>query len=456
MKKILSIIFLGAALFATTSCVSEEDLLFDKSAAERLNEASDLYSQRILDSKHGWALEYFPHSSTDEDLPLKGAGFLMLAKFEADKSVVVGMNNFMSGNAYKEDRSVWEVITDNGPVLSFNSHNDCIHAFSVPEDISGTSEDETGKGMEGDYEFVMVDVPEGGDYILLKGKKRGAYSRMTRLDEETDFQEYLADVKNFTNKAFNPKAPNSVVVNIGEESFNMIMAQDGGQHGIVKMWPCGSDSTFTKVVRPILVTRHGTKDNYTYNVRFRNAIKVAEEVSEQEFVFDENTQVFTGVTDSDNKICGPDPTEFMAEKLERSATLNFTTTMDASSDFTNALNAIKDEFSAVKYTFNNIKFKKSDEGVYRAAVAYRNNKKQNVTTYYDFNYSQASDGSLTFQYVGPSNASGETLLNSVPSIAAFFNLLNGSYKVASYDSPLNLSTVKFYSGDKFFVTSPTF
>lgn len=455
MKKNLSIIFLGAALFATTSCVSEEDLLFDKSAAERLNEASDLYSQRILDSKHGWALEYFPHSSTDEDLPLKGAGFLMLAKFEADKSVVVGMYNFMSHNTYEEDRSVWEVITDNGPVLSFNSHNNCIHAFSVPEDIAGTSEDETGKGMEGDYEFVMVDVPENGDYILLKGKKRGAYSRMTRLDEETDFQEYLTDVRNFTNKAFDPKAPNNVVVNIGEESYNMIMAQDGGQHGIVKMWPCGSDSTFTKVVRPILVTRHGTKDNYTYNVRFRNAIKVAEEVSEQEFVYDANAQKFIGVTDSNNSITGPDATEFMAERIEHFATLNFAATMEASTDITNALNAIKDEFGAVKYTFNNIKFKKNDDG-YRATVAYRNNKKQNVSTNYDFNFTQNADGSLSFQYVGPNNASGESLLNSVPSIATFFNLLSGSFKVTHYDSPLNLSTVKFYSGDKFFVTSPTF
>lgn len=455
MKKILSIILLGAALFSTSSCVSEEDLLFDKSAAERLNEASDLYTQRVLASPHGWVLEYYPHSSTDEDLPLKGAGFLMLTKFESDKSVVVGMNNTLTGGNYMEDRSVWEVLTDNGPVLSFNSHNNVLHKFSVPEDISGTSEDETGKGFEGDYEFVMVDVPENGDYIMLKGKKRGAYSRMTRLDEETDFQEYLNDVKNFTNKAFDPKAPNNTVVTIGDKGYNMIMAQDGGQYGIVKMWPCGTDSTFTKEVRPILVTRHGVKDNYKYSVRFRGAVKGGNDVSEQEFVFDANAQKFVGVENSENTICGPEPTEFMAEKLERSATLNFSSTMEASAELSAAINAIKDEFNAVKYTFNNIKIKKNDDG-FRAAVAYRNSKKQNVTTNFNFTYVKNSDGTLSFKYEGPNNASAETLLNSVPSIETFFNLLNGSYQVTYYDSPLNLSTVKFFSGDKFFVTSPTY
>lgn len=455
MKKILSIILLGAALFSTSSCVQEEDLLFDKSAAERLNEASDVYSKRILASPHGWVMEYFPHSSTDEDAPLKGAGFLMLTKFEADKSVVVGMNNAVTGTNYWEDRSVWEVLTDNGPVLSFNSHNKCIHAFSVPEDISSTSENETGKGFEGDYEFVMVDVPESGDYIMLKGKKRGAYSRLTRLDEETDFQEYLNDVKNFSNKAFDPKAPNSTVVTIGDKNYNMIMAQDGGQYGIVKMWECGTDSTFTKEVRPMLVTRHGVKDAYKYSIRFRNAVKVSDEVSEQEFVYDETAQKFVGVTSSSNEICGPEPTEFMAEKLERSATLNFSATMDASAELSTAINAIKDEFNAVKYTFNNIKIKKNDDG-FRAAVAYRNSKKQNVTTNYDFTYTKNTDGTISLQYVGPNNASGETLINSVPSIVTFFNALSDSYKVTYVDSPLNLSTVKFYAGDKYFVTSPTY
>lgn len=452
MKKILSIIFLGAALFATTSCVSEEDLLFDKSAAERLNEASDLYSQRILDSKHGWALEYFPHSSTDEDLPLKGAGFLMLAKFEADKSVVVGMNNFMSRNAYKEDRSVWEVITDNGPVLSFNSHNDCIHAFSVPEDIAGTSEDETGKGMEGDYEFVMVDVPEGGDYILLKGKKRGAYSRMTRLDEETDFQEYLTDVKNFTNKVFDTKAPNNVVVNIGEESYNMIMAQDGGQYGIVKMWPSESDSTFTKVLRPILVTRHGTKDNYTYNVRFRNAIKVAEDVTEQEFVYSEDAKKFVGVTDEANSIVGENPTNFFAHALRDLHTWNVHKTA-VSDQYSAALAQVIDQAATLKYTFKSSAFTSWKDDVVNMNMVFTTTRKVNgknqtvtATAGFVFEAKETADG-VVLTFKGAADESAQNVLDAITSLNGFLTTLGGTYVCRDSGNPFVLDRMTVLKKD---------
>ena len=48
MKKIISLTLLLAAGIGFTACVNEEDDLFDKTAAERLNEASALYSSRLL------------------------------------------------------------------------------------------------------------------------------------------------------------------------------------------------------------------------------------------------------------------------------------------------------------------------------------------------------------------------------------------------------------------------
>ena len=455
MKNILTTIFAAVALLCATSCAKEEGLLFDKSAAERLNEASSIYSQRLLDSPHGWALEYFPNTETDEDIPIKGAGFLMLTKFDSDKSVVVAMDNIVTGNAYREDRSAWEVITDNGPVLSFNSHNNVLHTFSVPEDISGTSDDEKGKGFEGDYEFVMVDVPEGGDYIMLKGKKRGTYSRLTRLEEETDFSEYLADVKTKSNKLFNAKAPNHNFLTVGKNKYKMIMAQSGGDYGVAKIWPHDTDSTFTKELHPLIVTRHGVKGAYTYNVRFRNAFSDGEEVSEQEFVFDDNAQKFYGVNNHECVIEGPNPNDFMAERLEAYASLSLTTATEASADISGALEKIKSDFNGYKYTFQSIRFKKSDDG-FRAAVMYRNNKKQNVTTYYNYSWKQNTDGSISFAYVSPVNESGETLLKSVPSIAEFFRTFDGQYNVTSYDSPLNLATVKFVAGEKYFANTPSY
>ena len=60
MNKILSYTVLMAATLSLGSCVSEEDDIFDKTAAERLNEASALYSSRLEASPYGWAMQLYP------------------------------------------------------------------------------------------------------------------------------------------------------------------------------------------------------------------------------------------------------------------------------------------------------------------------------------------------------------------------------------------------------------
>ena len=204
MKKILSLTLILAATCAVTSCVQEEDLIFDKTAAERLNEASSLYSSRLMASPNGWAMQLYP---TNENEYPYGNGYLLLCRFNKDHSVNVSMDNVFSDNKYKEDTSLWEIITDNGPVLTFNSHNSCLHAFCDPEDIffTGTAEesnDETGKGCQGDYEFIIVDAPEDASYMMLKGKKRGTDNLLTPIEQGVEYADYLADVKTFQNMMF--------------------------------------------------------------------------------------------------------------------------------------------------------------------------------------------------------------------------------------------------------------
>ena len=197
MKKIFCISLILASALAFSSCVKEEEDIFDKSAAERLNEASDLYSSRLMASPNGWAMQLYP--TTQNEYPY-GNGYLLLCRFNADHSVNVSMDNVFSDNKYAEDTSLWEVLTDNGPVLSFNSYNKCLHAFSDPYDLPFTGDkdntiNETGTGAEGDYEFIIVDAPEDASYMMLKGKKRGTYNLLTPIEVGVDYKEYLADVK---------------------------------------------------------------------------------------------------------------------------------------------------------------------------------------------------------------------------------------------------------------------
>ena len=49
MKKFSAFAILLASVISFASCSREQEDIFDKSAAERLNEISDIYSQRVID-----------------------------------------------------------------------------------------------------------------------------------------------------------------------------------------------------------------------------------------------------------------------------------------------------------------------------------------------------------------------------------------------------------------------
>ena len=153
MKKLFSISLLfSVAAMMFTGCVSEEDDLFDSSAAERLMTSKKMYTDRLGGST--WVMEFYP-LNTDE--APKGQGYLILNKFNRDGSVVQAMQNELTDGQYLTDTSLWEVISDQGTVLTFNTFNKCIHMFSDPGLY------QTGQGFEGDYEFVILSLEEGAN-----------------------------------------------------------------------------------------------------------------------------------------------------------------------------------------------------------------------------------------------------------------------------------------------------
>lgn len=441
MKKILSFtILMGSLLLGATSCTNEEELLFNSSAAERLNEASELYTKSVAAAENGWALEYYPQSSTSEDNPVFGVGYLMMAQFNKDHTVRVGAINAYTGDAYAEDVSLWEVITDMGAVLSFNSQNTVLHTFSNPEDVPFTPDDETGKGFQGDYEFVITEAPESGEYIMLKGKKNGSYNRLTRLEEPTDFEEYIKDVKAFQNKLFSPSAPNHNVITTGGERHRMIMAQNGGDLGLTKTWAYDSDSTFTKVLNPMLVTRHGTKEaGYTYNVRFRSHIAEGDN-ADKEFVYDADADIFRGVTNPENTIVGGEPYVFFTEAWSVGHKFQMVRSSEGSDSFKTILEAIYQGYRDIKYTFQNVQILKNEDGA-QLVVNYRTNKSAAGSVRYNFTYSE-SDNKVTFAYVEPANTASETQMKSITAINDLVNALNGTFEVEAGASRFNLSTIK--------------
>lgn len=193
MKKALYIAVLSA--LTLTGC-SDDDTYFNQSAAERLEQYKAQYREVLTSGSGLWSVEYF--SNPDEP------GYVYVMKFNPNGSVEMSTNHKWIDNQFKQETSLWTMISDNGPVLSFNSYNNLFHVFADPADIpeegmivggnAAGSVNETGFGHSGDYEFQVMEVSDDGQTIRLMGKKRLHYIYMHKLPADTDIEAFIAEV----------------------------------------------------------------------------------------------------------------------------------------------------------------------------------------------------------------------------------------------------------------------
>ena len=424
MKKILSATLLFAtALLMFTACAGEQEDIFDKSAAERLNEVSSVYTQRLTSSAAGWAMEYYPTNGTSAPT---GSGYLLLADFNTDESVTMGAKNDYTDGAYLSEKSTWDVITDNGPVLSFNSYNKCLHIFSDPGFYS------TGLGLEGDYEFVMVDVPENGEFIMLKGKKRSTYIRLTRLADGTDFETYIADVQNFHKTIFPASAPNDALLHLGDSAIVL----GSGSTGIAEMYPYGGDAITETTSHPFLFTMRNGK----YYLRFRDALTMSDGTEVKEFEYQPESDYFISTDNDACTITGGDPVEFFWSNVNSSShrwQWNSSTSMSES--FSAQYTALAQAFKSLKYTLNNMSLRQTSDGIV-CRVQYRTSR-SSATVDYKFNATKEADG-VTLQYVEPASDAASNVLNAMPTLSAILNTLSQKFIISGNGTTFNLSTVK--------------
>ena len=440
MKKILSLSAFAAMSLAFAGCAGEEEDLFSSSAADRLNMATAEYTQRFADKGGKWTLEYYPTPRTDKP---QGLGYLMLLDFNADQSVKVAMNNDFTRNVYKEDVSVWEMIADNVPVLSFSTYNECLHAFSDPADIgftTGSLEDETGLGAEGDYEFMVLSLEDNATEAMLKGKKRGVYDRLVRLPEDTDFEEYITDVMAFRNRIFSPSSPNNAMMVLGTDSFYI----EDGATGMMNIFPLHGDHISNEDFYPYLITKHDGK----YCLRFRDVITKGDDTrAAQMFVYDEEAGKFFGTNDESFIIEGGLPAPFFADCLTNGKTWRWVRNSAASESLA-ALNAkLYQQFTAVGNTLGNINFTQNAEGDFVCTMAFTF-KVGRVTVsgsaVYLFTMQQTADG-VTLAYKGPGNETAGTLLGNTPVLTEFIDYLTQTHVIEAQNTRFNMNTLKLTS-----------
>lgn len=186
---LLAILIMGV----TTSCFKmEEKEIFDENAATRLDNAIKNYNDILTREGGKWMLEYYANANE--------VGYVYLLTFDKNGSVKISGKNNLIGevkgleltSAFGSEVSQWEVIGDNGPVLTFNTYNKYFHIFANPEDIATTETDEQGYGHEGDYEFDIMKY--SGDTLYIDGKKYENHMIMTRIKDVDDDEAFFTQL----------------------------------------------------------------------------------------------------------------------------------------------------------------------------------------------------------------------------------------------------------------------
>ena len=445
MKKILSFTLIAAIAAGFTGCKNEEDDIFSSSAAERLEQSKSVYTQRLASSEAGWAMEYYPTNGSSAP---QGLGYLMLARFDKNGSVRVAMQNDTTRNRFVEDTSVWEMIADQGPVLTFNTYNNVLHYFSNPAYV------DQGLGFEGDYEFEVISLEENAQIAMLKGKKRGTYIRLTRLPEGTDFATYLTDVNHFRDSIFSKSNPSDNRLVMNGQIYDV---HDAG-NGIMEIFPWDGDAiTQTKYFPYLLTKRDG---NYFLRLRDELRYDSINGNLEQEFRFNAEADRFEGVQNASNIIQGDEPSHFFSQVMNSKSSWQFND-KDHSEAFTTIISELATALKAKsrKYEIynqsnqkNTFTLEQTSDSTFNLSFMLRYSEKNSRGTYttkfvtlmYGFSYSVAN-GQFTLAYLQPGDNNSTTMLNSTAQIGTLLQSLNGTYSIGTFTTGFDLRIMKLTS-----------
>lgn len=433
------LVALGTVL---TSCSpSEEKDIFDQNASERLSNTIQSYKDILVDQGGKWAMQYF----TTEDEP----GFVYLMTFQENGSVTIsGNNKYISkltladseDPSYGSETSLYDVIGDDGPVLTFNTYNTYFHIFSTPEDIPGTDTDETGYGHNGDYEFDLMKY--SGDTIYLEGKKHGADCIMTRLASDIDDQTYLNEVVALTDSFFNAKIP-TVYVNF-PSGYRYVITD--GASLTPKFYPWDGDE-ITESTDPysIIITHDGM--NFVKSVELVDSIrKKANDpdsiVSFQHFV----RQADGSLVCTENSGVTIDAGELNKVFTHQSVTWRVNTTRLGGIFETiyNSINSqLRSNFS--KSSINYLQFAyNASTGAYLFTFKLNRSGGRQLTCTLNYTVTTEGEQTVIFSFDGTGDSNALTVLGKCPALQEFIDELAKGV-VASSSSALAPTSIKLAS-----------
>lgn len=171
---LISIVF----MMVFPSCLKDEKEVFTEPASARLQKVIDNYYNLLESSENGWILDYYPGGKD-----IKFGGFSYTVKFK-DKNATVAFE--LSNDVSETETSLYKIIGNSGPTLTFDSYNTLLHYFTTPNSTNY-------QALQGDYEFLLLSTSATQDTIYMEGKRYGTRMKLIKLQEQST--DYLTKVQ---------------------------------------------------------------------------------------------------------------------------------------------------------------------------------------------------------------------------------------------------------------------
>lgn len=432
MKKIISyIVTIFLVIGITTSCSRVEENLFEESAAIRLNKSISDITDLLQSAENGWIMEYFPNGES--------AGVVFLVNFISSKEAKMASDNQYLKNTYTEANGYWRVISDMGPVLTFDTYNDIFHLFSDPVDPSSGSSD--GVGLGGDYEFLIVAISQ--DLITLKGKKNGTTTLLRRFENGKDWKTYFTELRSMNTALF---GTNMVPLRLTVNGNDTLTLKNGGSH-IFTTIPKGGTEIDDADELPFIVTDYGIRFVYPFSVN---------NVSIQDFKLSEDGNELICIDkDANAMIQAVLPNEVFHEMLNKKKYLNMTSSPEMmSASIMEAYQLINSAVVAATRKLDYIGFvNNKDLGLTLAIMSSKGTSKVEGNIGYDLIKKEN-----TVQLVRNGKNDNDNGKNYIKNFAAntLLNTLEGEYILSVSGTKLTSTTIRFENKNdknKWFVLS---
>jgi hypothetical protein len=426
MRKINIFYLLFGFILFLSSCVRTEADLFDESAALRINHAVSDSKELLLSATNGWVMEYFPTNAQ--------AGVTFLLKFDKNGMATIATKNEYI-TTYAENTGEWEVIPESGPVLTFNTYIDIFHLFSDPSSGLGKG---LGLGLEGDYEFIIMNSTN--DFIQLKGKKRGTEIILHRLEENQNWSNYFTILENMNASLFNTNFPVKLNLLVKDKAYTL---QNGSSH-IFTASPIGiaiDDETESDFEIPFIITSEG--------IRFAQAVEIDDQ-SVRIFKLSEDKNTLTCTDKAANAmIVGPKSEDVLFDLLSIGKSLILTNNAsNMSTDVQAIYDKIAQSTSEKNRTLTQISFTKDKTWGNSLFIRIIDPNKKNLDCYFSYNFTKESDRLLLSfngfdETIQPNN--GKVFYDQFAGTDDLLKLIEGRFSVAIVDNAFRPSSIKLTS-----------